>query len=55
MSELKRIVARWNHERDRMIYIHPDGREEKIYDSGCGDWCRRCQIEQWIAKQERAA
>ncbi len=52
LDELKRIISKWNHERDRAVLIHKDGREEVIYDGGCVD-CRRCQIEHWIEKMER--
>jgi hypothetical protein len=51
MDELKRIIATWNHERDRAVYRYPDGREQVLYDSGCVK-CRRCQVEEWIRKQE---
>ena len=57
MAELKLIVSRWNHERDRAVLIRRDagGRtyEEVIYDSGCCK-CRRCEVEKWIRKQEAA-
>lgn len=52
MAELRAIVSRWYHKRDRMIYIDPNtGHQEVIYDSGCVD-CWKCEVEEWIKKWE---
>jgi hypothetical protein len=53
MAELKNIISKWNHERDRAVYQYPDGREQVLYDGGC-KFCRRCQVEDWIRRHEKS-
>jgi hypothetical protein len=52
-KELEKIVGQWYHKRDRGYYIREDGKEELLWDSGCDRFCKKCQMEKWLAKVER--
>lgn len=48
VDQLRALAASWSHERDRGYYVHPDGREERLWDSGCHNLCRRCALERLL-------
>lgn len=48
IEELRALAASWPHERDRGYYILPDGTEQRLWDSGCHELCRRCALEKLL-------
>lgn len=49
LDALEKLIRRWPHQRDVGYYLHPDGREERLWEAGCHSLCRRCQLENFIA------
>lgn len=47
-ERLAALVSSWPHQRDRGYYIRKDGTEERLWDSGCHNQCRRCEIEKFL-------